>query len=58
MSDVAETCDAGVTWRGSEEEEREGAARIVPGRRGEGARKRGGENTCAVRVGAQAVGCI
>ena len=46
MSDVAETCDAGVTWRGSEEEEREGAARIVPGRRGEGARKRGGENTC------------
>jgi hypothetical protein len=34
-------------WRGEEveEEEREGAARIVPGRRGEGARKRGGENT-------------
>ena len=33
-------------WRGEgvEEEEREGAARIVPGRRGEGARKRGGEN--------------
>ena len=35
-------------WRREEveEEEREGAARIVPGRRGEGARKRGGENTC------------
>ena len=34
-------------WCGEEveEEEREGAARIVPGRRGEGARKRGGENT-------------
>ena len=34
-------------WRGEEveEEEREGAARIVPGRRGEGARRRGGENT-------------